>query len=331
MDFEHGRGSDIPSAAALPHPEYEKKDGGTRGVDGAAASGIGRPSVPCASAPPLRTAVCGRPSRAATARSSRAFAARPAEVRVVNGPVAHQGQLDTGVADGCHRAIPSHHGRERSNLPPGPAGPFPLVSPTRRRARRHGDTERAEGPLRGASPREAVCGASQVECCRGVQPMVTPRQRVRVRPREIRSVHASGARAGHGVRPRRSWMLQALGLGPAEEVIYTALLARPAASQELARQTGLEQAETARILLDLETRGLVAVATEAERGHLTRLTVRPASSPPATGSHRPRWPWPRSWSSSAMRCTRPRARSRCSSSSTAVPLCTPRAVSWRSS
>ncbi|MFE4413891.1 helix-turn-helix domain-containing protein [Streptomyces sp. NPDC093064] len=61
-------------------------------------------------------------------------------------------------------------------------------------------------------------------------------------------------------------MLQALGLGPAEEVIYTALLARPAASQELARQTGLEQAETARILLDLETRGLVAVATEAERG-----------------------------------------------------------------
>ncbi|WP_405755216.1 hypothetical protein OG232_35995 [Streptomyces sp. NBC_01411] len=58
-------------------------------------------------------------------------------------------------------------------------------------------------------------------------------------------------------------MLQALGLGPAEEAIYTALLARPTASaQGLARQTGLEEAETTRILLDLVTRGLVAVATE---------------------------------------------------------------------
>ncbi|MFF7144297.1 helix-turn-helix domain-containing protein [Streptomyces nodosus] len=60
-------------------------------------------------------------------------------------------------------------------------------------------------------------------------------------------------------------MLQALGLGPAEEAVYTALLVRPTASaQELARQTGLEQAETARTLLDLATRGLVAVGTEAE-------------------------------------------------------------------
>ncbi|MFH8473386.1 helix-turn-helix domain-containing protein [Streptomyces sp. NPDC018000] len=62
-------------------------------------------------------------------------------------------------------------------------------------------------------------------------------------------------------------MLQALGLGPAEEALYTALLARPAASaQDLARQTGIEKAETARILLDLVARGLVAVATEAESG-----------------------------------------------------------------
>ncbi|MFV5993954.1 helix-turn-helix domain-containing protein [Streptomyces sp. NPDC056231] len=59
-------------------------------------------------------------------------------------------------------------------------------------------------------------------------------------------------------------MLQALGLGPAEEAIYTALLARPTASaQDLARQTGLESAETTRILLDLTTRGLVAVVGEA--------------------------------------------------------------------
>lgn len=60
-------------------------------------------------------------------------------------------------------------------------------------------------------------------------------------------------------------MLQALGLGLEEEAIYTALLARPTASaQDVARQTGLEKAETTRILLDLATRGLVAIATEAE-------------------------------------------------------------------
>ncbi|MFB7596757.1 helix-turn-helix domain-containing protein [Streptomyces sp. NPDC056160] len=62
-------------------------------------------------------------------------------------------------------------------------------------------------------------------------------------------------------------MLQALGLGPAEEAIYTALLARPTASaQELAGQAGIEESETARILLDLAKRGLVAVATEAGAG-----------------------------------------------------------------
>ncbi|MFE7351936.1 helix-turn-helix domain-containing protein [Streptomyces sp. NPDC057543] len=62
-------------------------------------------------------------------------------------------------------------------------------------------------------------------------------------------------------------MLQALGLSPAEEAIYTALLARPTASaQDLARQTGLEKAETTRILLDLTTRGLVAVVGEAGSG-----------------------------------------------------------------
>jgi sugar-specific transcriptional regulator TrmB/DNA-binding CsgD family transcriptional regulator len=51
-------------------------------------------------------------------------------------------------------------------------------------------------------------------------------------------------------------MLQALGLGPNEE----------ASAQELARQTGLMAAETARVLADLERRGLVSVAAEAERG-----------------------------------------------------------------
>lgn len=57
-------------------------------------------------------------------------------------------------------------------------------------------------------------------------------------------------------------MLQALGLGPPEEAIYTALLARPAASaQDLAQQTGLDEAESDRILLGLAARGLVAVAT----------------------------------------------------------------------
>ncbi|MFF9510082.1 helix-turn-helix domain-containing protein [Streptomyces sp. NPDC014724] len=62
-------------------------------------------------------------------------------------------------------------------------------------------------------------------------------------------------------------MLQALGLGQAEEAIYTALLARPTASaQDLARQAGLEKAESVRILLDLAARGLVAVATEAGSG-----------------------------------------------------------------
>ncbi|MFJ9680596.1 helix-turn-helix domain-containing protein [Streptomyces sp. NPDC101194] len=62
-------------------------------------------------------------------------------------------------------------------------------------------------------------------------------------------------------------MLQALGLGPAEEVVYTALLARPTASaQDLARQTGLEKAESVRILLDLAARGLVSVAAEAGSG-----------------------------------------------------------------
>ncbi|MEE1792258.1 hypothetical protein PUR28_16030 [Streptomyces sp. BE308] len=62
-------------------------------------------------------------------------------------------------------------------------------------------------------------------------------------------------------------MLQALGLGPAEEVIYTALLACPTASpQDLARQTGLKEAESVRILVDLAARGLVAVVTETGSG-----------------------------------------------------------------
>ncbi|MGW8889528.1 helix-turn-helix transcriptional regulator [Streptomyces sp. NPDC055749] len=60
-------------------------------------------------------------------------------------------------------------------------------------------------------------------------------------------------------------MLQALGLGPAEEAIYTALLASPAASpRALARQTGLGEVESVGILHDLAKRGLVAVATHTE-------------------------------------------------------------------
>ncbi|MFE5590108.1 helix-turn-helix domain-containing protein [Streptomyces sp. NPDC056549] len=59
-------------------------------------------------------------------------------------------------------------------------------------------------------------------------------------------------------------MLQALGLGRAEETVYTALLGRPTASaSELVRSTGLEEPEVAGILLDLSARGLVAVAAEA--------------------------------------------------------------------
>lgn len=62
-------------------------------------------------------------------------------------------------------------------------------------------------------------------------------------------------------------MLQALGLSPAEEAVYTALLARPTGSaQDLARQTGLDRCETDRILLDLAARGLVATAPEAGNG-----------------------------------------------------------------
>jgi sugar-specific transcriptional regulator TrmB/DNA-binding CsgD family transcriptional regulator len=56
-------------------------------------------------------------------------------------------------------------------------------------------------------------------------------------------------------------MLQALGLGPTEEALYTALLAQVTASaHDLARQTGIAVAETARVLADMEVRGLVSVA-----------------------------------------------------------------------
>ena len=62
-------------------------------------------------------------------------------------------------------------------------------------------------------------------------------------------------------------MLQALGLSPAEEAVYTALLARPTASaQDLARQAGLEKGDTAHILHDLTARGLVAVDAGAGSG-----------------------------------------------------------------
>ncbi|MFE1289275.1 helix-turn-helix domain-containing protein [Streptomyces sp. NPDC058751] len=62
-------------------------------------------------------------------------------------------------------------------------------------------------------------------------------------------------------------MLQALGLSLAEETVYTALLARPTASaHDLAGQTGLDEPETTRILLGLSSRGLVAIAAEAESG-----------------------------------------------------------------
>ncbi|MGW6207216.1 helix-turn-helix domain-containing protein [Streptomyces sp. NPDC055089] len=53
-------------------------------------------------------------------------------------------------------------------------------------------------------------------------------------------------------------MLQALGLSPAEEAVYTAMLVRPSASAgELALQAGIGEAESGRILLDLAARGLV--------------------------------------------------------------------------
>lgn len=107
-------------------------------------------------------------------------------------------------------------------------------------------------------------------------------------------------------------MLQALGLGPAEEAVYTTLLAHPTASaQELVRQTGLEEAETTRVLLDLAARGLVAIAAETA----SRVTD-PADSGagPQPARYRltpPPWLWLRSSSSSATHCTGPRPRSRC--------------------
>ncbi|MDP5312397.1 helix-turn-helix domain-containing protein [Streptomyces poriferorum] len=53
-------------------------------------------------------------------------------------------------------------------------------------------------------------------------------------------------------------MLQALGLSPAEEAVYTAMLVRPSASAgELALQAGIAEAESDRILRDLAARGLV--------------------------------------------------------------------------
>ncbi|AUH44396.1 helix-turn-helix domain-containing protein [Streptomyces sp. CMB-StM0423] len=56
-------------------------------------------------------------------------------------------------------------------------------------------------------------------------------------------------------------MLRALGLGPAAEAVYMALMAQPmACPHDLARQTGIAAAEVARVLADLEKRGLVSVA-----------------------------------------------------------------------
>ncbi|MFE7510029.1 helix-turn-helix domain-containing protein [Streptomyces sp. NPDC057540] len=76
-------------------------------------------------------------------------------------------------------------------------------------------------------------------------------------------------------------MLQALGLGRAEETVYTALLGRPTASTyELVRLTGLEESEVAGILLDLSARGLVAVAADAGRG-APDPSVPGAGPPPA--------------------------------------------------
>ncbi|MBU3863724.1 LuxR C-terminal-related transcriptional regulator [Streptomyces sp. 4503] len=61
-------------------------------------------------------------------------------------------------------------------------------------------------------------------------------------------------------------MLEALGLGPMEEAIYTALMAQPTASaHDLARQTGIASAEIICVLADMETRGLVAAATQPDR------------------------------------------------------------------
>ncbi|GGT21092.1 hypothetical protein GCM10010222_73800 [Streptomyces tanashiensis] len=85
-------------------------------------------------------------------------------------------------------------------------------------------------------------------------------------------------------------MLQALGLGRAEETVYTALLGRPTASAyELVRQTGLEEPEVAGILLDLSARGLVAIAAEAgggapdasDRGAADRTPARYRLTPPS--------------------------------------------------
>lgn len=75
-------------------------------------------------------------------------------------------------------------------------------------------------------------------------------------------------------------MLQALGLGPAEEAVYSALLPRPSASaQDLARQAGLDQADTVRILRELVARGLVLVTSGTDRE--ATASVRGGSDGPA--------------------------------------------------
>ncbi|MEE4493432.1 helix-turn-helix domain-containing protein [Streptomyces sp. BE230] len=69
-------------------------------------------------------------------------------------------------------------------------------------------------------------------------------------------------------------MLQALGLSPSEEAVYTALLVRPSASaRDVALQAGLGEAESDRLLLDLAARGLVAVVRES-------VTAVPEDGPP---------------------------------------------------
>ncbi|MFJ2956112.1 helix-turn-helix domain-containing protein [Streptomyces sp. NPDC087270] len=77
-------------------------------------------------------------------------------------------------------------------------------------------------------------------------------------------------------------MLEALGLGAPEEAVYMALLAGPAASaQDLAWQTGLEEATSERILRDLTARGLVAVATDTRTSGPAGLEGRPEPGPVA--------------------------------------------------
>lgn len=120
-------------------------------------------------------------------------------------------------------------------------------------------------------------------------------------------------------------MLEALGLGAPEEAVYMALLAGPAASaQDLAWQTGLEEATSERILRDLTARGLVAVATDTRTSGPAGLEGRPEPGPVAGPASAPEEPGAGVRRPTRYRLTPPSMALAPSSSSSATPCTWPR-------